>query len=245
MTYTTFGRPLTRPHRLICFPYAGGAASDYRDWAGRLPGVDVVAACLPGRAGRYQERATTAFAPLLEELAAGIEPYLGARVTLFGHSMGGLLAFEVARRLEAQGRPVALVIASGTEAPGTIAALPPYEDVPDETLLAELADDGVVPAEALGNDELMSLMLPVLRADYEVIADYRHHPAGPPLSTPMLVYYGIDEVPDPDRLRRQWAAAVAGPLGLRGFPGGHFFVHDAREHVIARLVEDVDGTVAA
>jgi medium-chain acyl-[acyl-carrier-protein] hydrolase len=240
--YTTFRKPLTRRHRLICFPYAGGSANDYRDWVDRIPGTDIVAARLPGRDSRYTEPAETRFVPLLDDLVRTIEPYLGADVTLFGHSMGGLLAFEIARRLEADGRAPTSVVASGCLAPRTFASAG-RTDFSDETLLAELRAEGPGSAEVRANDELLNLMLPIFRADLQLIADYRLSPAAAPLARPVRLYYGADDVPEPGRLRQEWAEVVSGGLELRRFPGDHFFVRSAREDVLCTLAEDVTGRV--
>ncbi|MEV4148812.1 alpha/beta fold hydrolase [Amycolatopsis sp. NPDC049691] len=235
LTYTTFRRPLTQPRRLFCFPYAGGGENLYRDWAGRIPGTDVVAPRLAGRGSRFTEPAETDFTTLLGELVQAMEPLLDAEIALFGHSLGGLLAFEVGRSLAARGHRPALLIVSGCAAPRVISSAPKTRDLGDTALRAEIAEFGLIPPEALDNDQLMDLLLPVLRADLDVQDSYRVDPAAPPLDCPLHLYYGTDEVPDPDRLRRTWAEVVSGPVDVSGFPGGHFFVNTARQDVLAAV----------
>ncbi|MEV4615877.1 alpha/beta fold hydrolase [Kitasatospora sp. NPDC049258] len=237
--YTTFRRPLLADKRLICLPHAGGGANDYRPWADAVPGVDVVAARLPGRDSRFTEPAATEFEPLVDHLLAELTPYLGTPFALFGHSMGGLLAYELGRRLEAAGHRPELVIASGAAAPRVLSGPHPVAEVSDDLLLAELREDEAAPPEVLADAELMALLLPVLRADLAVVASYRDDPARPPLRAPLRLYHGWDEVPDPARLVADWTPAATDPPRAHGFPGGHFFVRTAPHEVLARLTEDL------
>jgi surfactin synthase thioesterase subunit len=239
--YTTFRRPLTGDQRLICFPYAGGGANDYRGWAGRIPGVDVVAALLPGRDARFTERAMTTFEPLVDHLLAGLQPFVEQEFVLFGHSMGGLLAYELGRRLEAAGHRPAQVIVSGTASPRTQSVAPP-KPLDDDSLVAGLRHDGVAAGELLANTELMHLLLPILRADLSVVADYRFDGDRPSLRAPLRLYYGEEEIPDPAALCREWAFAVEGEPVSRGFRGGHFFVRTDPDAVLRQLARDVART---
>lgn len=237
--FTTFRRPLRHQRRLICFPFAGGGESHFRDWAGKFPDADVVAARLAGRESRFSEPAQNDFFALLDELVGAIEPFLGAQTTLFGHSLGGLLAFEVARRLETRGHGPALVIISGCDAPRTIVSAPPPQDLGDDVLLGGLAADSVVPREMLDNKELMKLVLPALRADLRVKASYRMNLADRPLGRPVRLYYGTEEPREPEQSRAAWAEVVTGPIAMTGFPGGHFFVNTAREEVLETVSKDM------
>ena len=235
--FTSFGRPLIRADRLICFPYAGGNAHQFRAWAGRVEGADVVAAQLRGRGSRYADPAETDFTRLVDELVGAIEPWLSARTTLFGHSMGGLLAFEVARRLAAEGRPPRLVVVAGCPAPAEAGALG-ERDLSDAALVDELARGGVVAPEVLAHSGLLKLLLPTLRADLQVVASYRP-PVGHPYEGAVDLYYGREDLESPACLRRGWRDYVAGPLGTAGFPGGHFFVVHHRDEVLGRLRQDI------
>jgi medium-chain acyl-[acyl-carrier-protein] hydrolase len=237
--FTSFRRPLTQPRRLICFPFAGGGESHFRDWPGLIPDTDVVVALLAGRESRFSEPLKTEFSAVLTELVESIEPYLGAETTLFGHSLGGLLAFEVARSLEARGRGPALVIISGCDAPRTIVSGPGPGDPTDAELLAYLAYRAVVPEKALENAELMRLMLPAFRADLDVMGSYRMDPAARPLNSPVHLYYGVEEELAPDRWRQTWTEVVRGPVSTSGFPGGHHFLVTARRDLLDMVSKDV------
>jgi medium-chain acyl-[acyl-carrier-protein] hydrolase len=240
--FTAFGRPLVNDVRLICLPYAGGTANSYRRWVGRLPDVDVLAAYLPGRDRRFSETPATRFEPLLDDLLVELVPYLDTQFCLFGHSMGGLLAYELARRLEAQGRAPKLVVASGTAAPGLFTTNRDRTVPDDESLLATVRRDADASGEILANAELMTLLLPVLRADLGLVADYVNRPE-PPLRSPLILYYGRDEVLDPTLLVKQWAPAAARTPVARSFAGGHLFVDQQSEAVLAQLADDVRESV--
>ncbi|UUU25951.1 thioesterase II family protein [Streptomyces sp. DSM 40750] len=237
--FTTFRRPLRHQRRLICFPFAGGGESHFRDWAGRIPDADVVAARLAGRESRFAEPAQNDFSALLDELVGAIEPFLGAQNTLFGHSFGGLLAFEVARNLETRGHGPALVIISGCDAPRTIVSAPKPQDLSDDVLLAGLAAHSAVPSEMVESRELMGLVLPAFRADLRAKASYRIDPAARPLGRPVRLYYGTEEAFDPEQAREGWAEVVSGTITMSGFPGGHFFVNSARQDVLDTISKDM------
>jgi medium-chain acyl-[acyl-carrier-protein] hydrolase len=243
--YTTFGQPLTGRPRLICYPYAGAGAGIYHDWAGRLPGVDLVAARLPGRDSLFREPAITDFSSLIGYLLDGIWVFTGVPFILFGHSMGGLLGYELARRMQEAGKPPALLIAAATDAPQSFDVGCQYGDsLDDASLLAAMRRDGGTPDDALANVELMRLMLPIMRADIRMLASYRYRPSPVPLAVPVRLYRGADDEPGPERLKQEWEAAVAGPVAEHEFPGGHFFLHSARPAVIETLASHIDEAIS-
>lgn len=210
---------------------------------GRIPGTDVIAPRPAGRGSRFSEPAESEFAVVCDELVRTLEPFLDTEIALFGHSLGGLFAFEVGRGLAALGQPPALVIVAGCAAPGVISSAPRTRDLSGTALRAELVESGVVPRPVLENEALMGLALRALRADFEVQASYRMDSVAQPLDRPVRLYYGTDDVAEPERLRRTWAEVVSGPLDVAGFPGGHFFVNTAREAVLAAISSDIDRTM--
>lgn len=200
-----------------------------------MHGLDVVAARLPGRGDRFGEDPMTAFTPLVEHLLEGIKPFTGVPFALFGHSMGALLAYELGRRLEAQDTPPVLVVAAGMWSPSTWMRRPGQGSANAEPPTELLAST---------NPELRDLILPILRADLAVLADYRYDDSFPPLAAPTRVYYGTDEVSDPGGLERDWRLAVRGELLVHGFPGGHFFLDSEQEAVTERVARDVEAAMA-
>ncbi|MCX5381168.1 thioesterase II family protein [Streptomyces sp. NBC_00091] len=217
--------------RLVCFPHAGGSASSYLPLASALAptGVEVLAVQYPGR----QERRSEPFARSVEELVEALLPELrqwtGGPFALFGHSLGATLAYETARRLAEYGRQPVHLFLSGRRAP-TVARLDTGHLLDDRGLVALIAGlQGTEPA-LLANDELLRMVLPAIRADYEVAGAYVHRP-GPALRMPVTVLTGDSDpnVSVQDAMR--WSEVAAGPFGLCVLPGGHFFLNERAEDV--------------
>ncbi|KOV68783.1 thioesterase II family protein [Streptomyces sp. MMG1121] len=222
-------RPLPRPEApsvLYCFPHAGGAASAYREWPGALPErVEVVAVQLPGREHRIDESpcvdpAALAAAVRADVARSGVRPY-----ALFGHSMGALLAFEVARLLSADGGlpAPALLAVSGLEHPGAGRIRPALSRLPEPELVAWVAGLGGSPAQALVHPELLEILLPVLRADLGWLEDHAYRP-GPRLTCPVSAFAGRrdDRVALPGL--QAWARETTEAATVRRYPGGHFYL---------------------
>lgn len=234
--------PRGRPRlRLFCLPYAGGAASAYRTWPQALPAdVDVCAVQLPGRAGRFREPAFTRVGDLAPALAEALRPLLDVPFAVFGHSMGALVAFELARELRRRALPApARLIVSGREAPHRPDPDPPIRDLPDASFLGEVQRRyDAIPAEVLAEPELMQLLLPVIRADFTLIETYGYR-AAEPLACPITCFGGTED----DRVGREdleaWAEQTRGAFNLRIFAGGHFFVDSARDDVLRAIVDEL------
>lgn len=223
--------------RLVCLPYAGGAASVYRAWEHLAPPhVEVCAAELPGRGARMAEEPFHRLSPLVRALGDAVEPLLDRPFALFGHSMGGLVAFELARLLRRRGWPAPChLFVSASPAPGTPPTRPLLHDASDAELTARLHGLGGSPPEVLANDELMALLLPVVRADFAALETYEYRDEQP-LDVPITVFGGLeDSVVRPAVLQGWWAQSTTVQLQL--LPGDHFFVHD--------LAAELMGLVAA
>ncbi|WP_104112274.1 thioesterase II family protein [Micromonospora chalcea] len=226
--------------RLFCLPYAGGGAAAYRGWQRAAPpGVQVVALELPGRGTRLQEAPFLRLAPLIRSLADALTGALDRPYALFGHSMGGLLAFELARALRR--RPVRQpehVFVSAAASPDSPSSRPLLHCAADDEIRAHLAKLGGTPPEVLDNADLMRLMLPVLRADFSVLETYEHRPE-PPLATPLTVLGGRGDRIVPPRALDGWRRHTSARSRLCLFPGNHFFLHGARAEVVATVARDL------
>lgn len=210
--------------RVVCFPHAGGGPAAYRRWARMLPpGTELALVQLPGRERRFTE------APLRDAGAAadGVARALAARpqlpLVLFGHSMGALLAYEVARRLRDAGLPPPrALLVSAHRAPHLPGRHPPIHALPDARFLAEVERFGALPPEVRDHPELREVCLPLLRADIEMAERYRHEPAGARVPCGVVAYGGrLDPFVTPAELDA-WSACGDGPFALRLFDGGHF-----------------------
>ncbi|MER7402186.1 alpha/beta fold hydrolase [Streptomyces sp. NPDC000070] len=220
--------------RLYCLPHAGAGASAYRAWGGRLGDrIEVVPIQLPGREARFtEEPATTA-----DEIADGISTALAERGdqhwALFGHSMGALIAYEVAHRMSAANRPPAHLVVSGMTAPPLAARRERRMAGTQED--AELIDRirvlGGTPDAVLRSAEMMELLLPVFRADFQVCDGYRFTPR-PLLDIPVTALGGATDPGVPVTGLTAWRDLTTARYAMRLFPGGHFYLNDRIDDVL-------------
>jgi surfactin synthase thioesterase subunit len=222
--------------RLFCFPYAGGGASVFRGWAGRLPeGVAVCPVRLPGRETRLAERALDVMDELLAALRKVIDPYLDKPFAFFGHSLGAVIAFELERSLPS--RCVGLLVA-GARAPQLRRDHVPPPPPSDDDLIEELRRLDGAPSELLENRELIEVVLPALRADTALYRNYVYR-EGLPLACPIRAYGGLED----ERITRgdleAWAAETTHSFRLEMFPGGHFFLEMHQEAFLKALARDL------
>ncbi len=226
--------------RLFWFPYAGGGASAYRGWAAALPAdIEVCPVQLPGRESRLREAPFDWPVPLVEALADMLQPYTDLPYAFFGHSMGAMLSFELARELRRRGAPPPLhLFVSGRRAPD----VPPREEdihaLPEPEFIARLRELNGTPEEVLQHAELMRLLVPVLRADFAVNERYQYTVEAP-LELGLSAFGGLgDEEVTRDDVAR-WSRHVQGPFRLRMLPGDHFFLHSARDLVTECVARDL------
>jgi len=223
--------PGRRPRvTLLCLPYAGGGANIYRRWANALPPwVGVAGAQLPGRETRFADPLMDQVGPVVAGLAHAAATIISKRpLALFGHSMGAVLALELARALGARGagEPCHLMVA-GRCPPNHPPTSPPVHKLPDAELLLELQRLGGTPPQVLGDDNLMRLMLPMVRADFTLLETWKPEPA-PPLSCPISTFAGVDDKRAPPTAQMAWASETTGPVAHHAVAGGHFFPNENR-----------------
>jgi surfactin synthase thioesterase subunit len=229
-----YGTPRNPAARLACLPYAGGAATYFRPTALALdPSVEVVAVQYPGRQDRRSEKPITA----LHELADRVHEVLGRQsglpLTLFGHSMGALVAFEVARRFEADGRPPVHVFVSGRRAPST------HRDEfvhrrDDAGIIDELRRMDGTAALLLEDEEMMRAAMPALRADYTATETYTCPPETA-LATSITALTGSDDPKTTIAEADAWRRHTTGAFELQVYRGGHFFLAENAQEVNALL----------
>ena len=209
--------------RLFCLPYAGGGAAVYRSWCAALPrGVEVCAVRPPGRETRFRERPFHRLGPLVDALVGEVEPHLDVPFAIFGHSLGAITGFELARRLEAAGHPPRHLWVSGHRAPHLRPTAPPVHLAPDDVILGRLRRYGGTPEAFYENEELVAALLPNVRADMAVSETYRYTDAAP-LHCPVTAFGGTeDHLVDADAVE-EWERVTKGPFRAHLFPGGHFY----------------------
>ena len=209
--------------RLFCLPYAGGGAAVYRSWRDALPaGVEVWAVRPPGRENRFKERPYHRLAPLVDALAHELQPCLDVPYGIFGHSLGAITGFEVARRLEAAGRGPGHLLVSAHGAPHLRPTAPPVHLAPDEVILGRLRRYGGTPEAFYENDQLVTALLPNLRADMAVSETYRFTDPTP-LRCPITAFGGADDHLVAETAIAEWGRATVGGFRSHVFGGGHFY----------------------
>ena len=224
--------------RLFCFPYAGGSSFIFRTWSDSLPqSVEVCAIELPGRGKQMKLPPFNKIEPLVDEIASVIHPYLDKPFAFFGHSMGGLVSFQLARLLRKKYGiyPVNLFI-SGRRAPQIPDADPPIHKLPEPAFIEELRHLNGTPREVLENAELMQLFLPILRADFAVLETYIYT-SEPPLECPITVFGGLQDLEVSCDKLEAWQEQTKADFNLHMFPGDHFFLHSAQSLLLENLAQ--------
>ena len=227
--------------RLFCFPYAGGGASVFRGWSKRMP--PEVAICpvrLPGRETRLSEPAFDSMEQLIPALRGAIDPYLDRPFAFFGHSLGAVIAFELARLPKTHPR---CLFVSGARAPQLRRDHVPPPPPSDDELIEELRRLEGIPPELLEHRELMQLALPALRADTALYRNYVYQ-EGPPLDCPISAYGGADDVRITRGHLEAWAEQTT-MFKLALFRGGHFFPQTQREEFLKTLARDLMGLLTS
>jgi medium-chain acyl-[acyl-carrier-protein] hydrolase len=222
--------------RLFCFPYAGAGPNIFRRWARLLPpSVEVCGVVLPGRAYRLDERPRVRLGVLADELASVLVEQPTGAFAFFGHSFGGLLCFEVARRLHRRGASLpAELFVSACPPPHSTPAEPEVHRLPDRAFKERLRELGGTPTPVLECLELMDLLLPALRADLTAFETHDHEP-GPPLPVRMTVFGGASDPLVDEETLDGWRRYTCERFAVRVFPGDHFFLHSDEEAVVAAV----------
>jgi medium-chain acyl-[acyl-carrier-protein] hydrolase len=211
---------------MFCFPYAGGGASTYRRWSEALPAtVEVCPVQLPGRESRLRDQPFTRSEPLIQGIADALEPHLGMPFVFFGHSMGGMISFELTRELRRRGKPQPLhIFVSGRRAPDVPPREKPIHDLPEPEFIEELRELNGTPEEVLQHAELMKLLTPILRADFSVNETYEFVEEEP-LQQGISAFGGLgDEEVTREDIER-WQRHSKGRFRIRMLPGDHFFLN--------------------
>ena len=218
---------------LYCLPPAGGGAATYRKWPEGLPeNIGVHRIQPPGRENRYREPFCHRIPDYVAAVCGLIERTPEQPFALFGHSMGAMMAYEVAVRMRRRtGRQPEHLFVSAFISPRAPRPEPIHE-LPDEEFVRQLRIryDGI-PEEILQYPEVLELMLPIVRADLALISAYEYRPCDP-LTCPLTVIGGrSDPWISKDQLR-DWRHMSTGPFSEHMLPGGHFYLDSASNDVL-------------
>ncbi len=222
--------------KLFCLPCSGASATSYLRWRRILPAwIQVEPVELPGRGSRASEPLFRDFDALADSLTRSIARSVEGDYAIFGHSLGGILAYECTHRLIEKHyvAPRALEIAC-SPAP-KCRSFERFESLnSDEELIAELRSHNGTPEEIFDNPEMLRLTLDVLSADFAACASFRDK-GRPPLTLPVNVFGGCqDDIPEPEL--EAWKDATVVDMTLDMFNGSHFFFRE-QETVFLALLE--------
>ena len=235
--------------RLFCFHYAGGSASFCNGWAKYLPKtVEIVSIQLPGREERFQEPFVTDMNALVESLATSMRRYLDVPFALFGHSMGALVCYELARELQRRGgHEPRVLFAAGRQAPQYPEKEPLIHELPDDAFgtafVERHASQGL--RQLFADPEIREFFIPQLRADIALVEKYRFDAAKPgKLSCPLVAMdchsppHCIDETE-----LAAWREHTSGEFCTYRFPGDHFFIESAAAQVLGVIAAQLESFV--
>lgn len=227
--------------RLFCFPYAGGGASIFRTWQGSFPSfIEVCPVQLPGREYRLTETAFSQLDPLIEALAAALLPYLNMPYAFFGHSMGAVISFELVRylrRIRHDRLPIHLFV-SAHRAPQCPPTDPPTYHLPDPEFIEELRRLEGTSEEVLRNEELLQLLLPLLRADFALVQQYTYRQEEK-LNLPITAFGGLYDESVPQHTIGAWQEQTSRAFRQRFFPRGHFFLQQEQASLTGIIAQQL------
>jgi medium-chain acyl-[acyl-carrier-protein] hydrolase len=172
-------------------------------------------------------------------VAQELLPYLDKPFVFFGHSLGALLCFETARSLRRENwRQPAHLFVSAAEVPHHRSREESLSSLPKGKLVKRLREFGGASVEALQNDELLDLMLPTIRADFELCETYEYHPESP-LECPITIYGGLDDHEVEAGRLADWREMTMGACEIRMFPGGHFYLNSSQAIFLQTFAVDL------
>jgi surfactin synthase thioesterase subunit len=225
--------------RLFCFPFAGGSAAAFAGWGEKLkPGIEVWAAQPRGRGRRFSEPLHQSVAEMVQDYLQVIRAYLDLPFAFYGHSLGGLLALELALQLRAEGLPLPGHLFMGASAPPVAGLIHPrISHLSDEGFLTAVQERySGIPDSVLKESELMEIFLPALKADFSAYETFDRNSVTQ-VRCPITALAGSDDgVTAPD-VMQEWRRHTEVSFDLRIIPGDHFFLSTSGELVLSTIRE--------
>ncbi|MEO6828780.1 MAG: alpha/beta fold hydrolase [Acidobacteriaceae bacterium] len=223
--------------RLFCFPHAGGGPMAFFDWPERL-GKQVECVCLQyaGRGQRLREQPLVSVGALVREIIAGFERWTDKPFAFYGHSFGGVVAFELARALRSIGLPGPHHLFVGaTRPPHLELPFSPIHGLGDKEFVEKVqARYGGIPAAIYNQPDILEMFLPAMRADFTAYETYRFA-TGEPLEIPISAFAGKDDAAVLPESLPEWSLHTVAEFDITLLPDGHFFSAASGGEVIGAL----------
>lgn len=236
---------MARPSRggeitLFCFPYSGASAAIYSGWVNNIPNVNVCPVELPGHGLRLNEPLHGNLMQLVELTAEAISPYIDRPFAFFGHSMGSLLSFELARRIRGlrQVEPVHLFV-SGHNAPQFEEKMEPISTLPEPEFIGKIRGLNGTDESVFESKELRDVFLPILRADFQMCETYRYRP-DEPFNCPITALGGLKDIHVPRSDLEAWQIHTSASFKVRMFPGDHFYLTSSRLALLEIIARELN-----
>lgn len=227
---------------LLCLPCGGASATIYARWRLHLPRwVRLVPIELPGRGARAAELFSCNIDELVEQLCLEHARVLETPYALFGHSMGGLLVYAMARHLQQQRRRLpSMMFASASPAPSSDSWRFARRDS-DEALLRDLHRYGGTPDDVLESPEMLRFALDTLAADYVLCNSFEYRGAAQ-LPIPLRILAGRDDEIRQEQLAA-WRRETTASFGIHWFNGGHFYLRPQEKSVVRLIAQQLSDSV--
>lgn len=230
--------------KLICLPHAGGGAPAYFPTSAAMtPEVEVLAVQYPGRQERRHEPLIDSVNSLADELFRVLGPDTEQPYALFGHSMGAMVAYELALRLEEAGQPPLRLFASGRRAPSRYRH-DERQAVDDESLISELRELSGTDQRLFQRDDLLRAALPVIRNDYQAADSYVHRDDAT-LNCPITVLIGDKDPHVTEDEARSWRDHTKGASEVLVYAGGHFYLTEYQDQVVSVIAQRLAPTAVS
>jgi surfactin synthase thioesterase subunit len=226
--------------RLFCFPHAGGGPIAFFDWPRRL-GAEIECVCLQysGRGSRLREKPCTSVDELVGQIAGGFTELADKPFAFYGHSLGGLVAFELARQMRRSGSPggpgLQHLFVGASRAPHLPLAFAPIHQLPDMEFIGTLQKRyGGIPAAIYQEPEVMEMFMPAMRGDFTALETYEYRP-GEPLDLPITAFAGAEDTAVKLESLKEWSLHTAAGFDMNVLPGGHFFQTTNAKELVGAL----------
>lgn len=236
VNWLPYTRQVHKPKaRLFCFAHSGGVASIFRNWQSYFPDdIEVYPVQLPGRENRFNEPFITSLANLSEELKHVVEPFLETPLILFGHSLGAVIAYELAKKLQGSCKKMQLFVSS-CSAPHCLLHESPLHQLSDNEFIQSLKSYGGMPKQLLENEEALKILLPRLKADFTLFETYKC--TASLLDIPLVALGGKKDDLVSEKNLNAWESYTNSSFNIHFFSGGHFYYQIETEAVCQMILK--------
>ncbi len=226
--------------RVFCFPYSGATAQVFRPLTQLLPeGVSVYSYELPGRGRRFNEEIPGTLAEIIEEAFLSINRIIDRPYIFWGHSLGGIIGYEMARHIRTNNHPLPKhLFVTGIRAPQVPKREKDVYDLPRDEFIEKIKEMGGTPEEIFNHEEMLDIMIPILKKDFKIYEMYRFTP-DMPMPFPITAIGGLDDKFVSKEDLEQWSVHTSSLFDMHMLAGDHFFIFDNMNNIaqsIARAI---------